>query len=89
MQGLPTEARCRCRKLGEIPRPAGEGAGLPGRPLFRYYRGKPALRSFRVGGWMLLTNADLSSHTIDQLLGIVADPGLKHRLDVLDFVNSF
>ena len=42
-----------------------------------------------VGGWMLLTNADLSSHTINQLLGIVADPGLKHRLDVLDLVNSF
>jgi hypothetical protein len=38
---------------------------------------------------MLLTNSDLSSHTINQFLGIVADPGLKHRLDVLDLVNSF
>jgi NAD(P)-dependent dehydrogenase (short-subunit alcohol dehydrogenase family) len=37
----------------------------------------------------LLTDSDLSSHAIDQLLGIVADPGLKHRLDVLDLVNSF
>ena len=61
----------------------------PGSPLFRYYRGKLALRLFCVGGWMLLTNADLSSHTINQLLGIVADPSLKHRLDVLDLVNSF
>jgi hypothetical protein len=60
----------------------------PDSPLFLYYRGKLALRLFYVG-WMLLTNADLSSHTINQLLGIVADPGLKHRLDVLDLVNSF
>jgi len=39
--------------------------------------------------WMLLTNSDLSAHSIDQLLGIVADPGLKHCLDVLDLLNSF
>jgi uncharacterized repeat protein (TIGR03803 family) len=36
-----------------------------------------------------LTNSDLSSNAINQLLGIVANPRLKHRLDVLDFVNSF
>jgi hypothetical protein len=38
---------------------------------------------------MLLTNSDLPSHAINQLLGIVADPSLKYRLDVLDLVNSF
>ena len=38
---------------------------------------------------MLLTNSDLSAHAIDQLLGIVADPGLKHCLHVLDLVNAF
>lgn len=38
---------------------------------------------------ILLTNSDLSSHAVNQLLGIEADPGLKHRLDVLDLVNSF
>jgi hypothetical protein len=27
--------------------------------------------------WVLLTNSDLSAHAIDQLLGIVADPGLN------------
>jgi hypothetical protein len=36
-----------------------------------------------------LSNSDLSSHAVNQLLGIVADPSLKHRLDVLDLVNSF
>jgi hypothetical protein len=36
-----------------------------------------------------LTNSDLSSHAINQPLGIVANPGLKHSLDVLDLVNSF
>ena len=36
-----------------------------------------------------LTNSDLASHAINQLLGIVADPGLKHCLDVLDLINSF
>ena len=39
--------------------------------------------------WVRLSNSDLSSHAINQLLGIVADPSLKHRLDVLDLVNSF
>jgi hypothetical protein len=39
--------------------------------------------------WVHLSNSDLSSHAIDQLLGIIADPGLKHSLDVLDLVNSF
>ena len=38
--------------------------------------------------WVDLSNSDLSSHAIDQLLGIVADPSLKHSLDVLDLVNS-
>jgi len=38
---------------------------------------------------MLLTNSDLPSHAINQLLGIVADPSLEYRLDVLDLVNSF
>jgi len=38
---------------------------------------------------MLLTNSDLPSHAINQLLGIVADPSLKYRLDVLDLVNAF
>ena len=38
---------------------------------------------------MPLTNSDLASHAVNQLLGVVADPSLKHRLDVLDFVNSF
>jgi hypothetical protein len=37
----------------------------------------------------VLTNSDLSSHAINQLLGIVADPVLKHSLDVLDLVNPF
>ena len=36
-----------------------------------------------------LTNSDLSSHAINQLLGIVANPSLKHCFDVLDLVNSF
>jgi hypothetical protein len=36
-----------------------------------------------------LTNSDLSSHAIDQLLGIVANPCLKHCFDVLDLVDSF
>src|SRR5271156_3747035 len=36
-----------------------------------------------------LSNSDLSSHAVNQLLGIVSDPSLKHRLDVLDLVNSF
>jgi hypothetical protein len=36
----------------------------------------------------LLTNPDLSSHDLDQFLGIVADPGLEHRLDVLDLVDA-
>ena len=36
-----------------------------------------------------LSNSDLSSHAFNQLLGVVADPSLKHRLDVLDLVNSF
>jgi hypothetical protein len=35
-----------------------------------------------------LTNADLSSHAINQFLGIVADSGLKHRVDVLDLFNA-
>jgi hypothetical protein len=39
-------------------------------------------------GWTL-ANSDLPSHAIQQLLGVVADPGLKHRLDVLDLVNPF
>ena len=38
---------------------------------------------------MPLTNSDLSAHAINQLFGIVADPRLKHRLDILDLVNSF
>jgi len=37
----------------------------------------------------LLTNPDLFSHTINQLLGIVADPCLEDCLDVLDLVNAF
>jgi len=36
----------------------------------------------------LLTNPDLSSHAINQFLGIVADPGLEHCLDVFDLVNA-
>jgi hypothetical protein len=65
-------------------------------------RGKPASDHFRVrrvrnraGGkspapmWMRLTNSDLSSHAINQLLGIVADSGFKHRLHVFDLLNSF
>ena len=36
----------------------------------------------------LLTDPDLSSHAINQFLGIVADPGLEHRLDILDLVNA-
>ena len=39
-------------------------------------------------GIRLLTNPDLSSHAINQFLGIVADPGLEHRLDVLNLVNA-
>ncbi len=35
----------------------------------------------------LLTNPDLSSHAINQFLGIVADPTLEHRLDILDLFN--
>ena len=35
----------------------------------------------------LLTNADLASDAVDQLLGIVADARLKHRLHVLDIGN--
>jgi hypothetical protein len=34
-----------------------------------------------------LTNPDLPSHAINQFLGIVADPGLEHRFDVLNFFN--
>src|ERR1700722_4078260 len=34
------------------------------------------------------TNSDLASHAINQLLGIVADPGLRPGLDVLDLINS-
>jgi len=48
----------------------------------------PFLDKFRIAGYDL-TNSDLSSHAINQLLGIVANPGLKHSLDVLDLVNSF
>ena len=36
----------------------------------------------------LSINFDLAAHTINQLLGIVADPGLKHCLHVLDLVNA-
>jgi hypothetical protein len=36
----------------------------------------------------LLTNPDLSANAINQFLGIVADPGLEHSLDVLDLVNT-
>jgi hypothetical protein len=36
----------------------------------------------------LLTNPDLSANAINQFLGIVADPGLEHRLDVLDLLNT-
>src|SRR6202050_1812498 len=34
-----------------------------------------------------LADADLASHAVDQLFGIVADAGLEHRLDVLDVGN--
>ena len=69
---------------------------------YRYLSGRTVGDNFRVAdntpgtipgqyatvGWILLTNADLSSHAIDQLLGIVADPGLKHSLHILDVLNS-
>jgi hypothetical protein len=38
---------------------------------------------------MPLANSDLPSHAINQLLGIVADSGFKHRLHVFDLLNSF
>ena len=49
----------------------------------------PDLKTNRQDCRYALTNSDLSSHAINQLLGIVANPSLKHRLDVLDLVNSF
>ena len=56
----------------------------------------PQLRSSRLlATWYklfqirrLLTNPHLSSHAFNQFLGIVADPGFEHRLDVLDLVNA-
>jgi len=44
----------------------------------------PVVRTHR----RFLTNPDLSSHAINQFLGIVAHPGLEHRLDVLDLFNA-
>jgi len=35
-----------------------------------------------------LTNPDLPTYAIDQFLGVVADPGLEHCLDVLDLFNA-
>ncbi len=35
----------------------------------------------------LLTNPDLPSHAINQVLGIVADPRLEDRLDILDLTD--
>jgi hypothetical protein len=35
----------------------------------------------------LLTNPDLSAYAINQLLGVVAYPGFKYRLDVLNLIN--
>jgi len=35
-----------------------------------------------------LTNPDLPTYAIDQFLGVVADPGLEHCLDVLHLFNA-
>ena len=51
-------------------------------------------RNVPVASWQYpsgcdLSNSNLSSHAVNQLLGIVAEPSLEHRLDVLGLFNSF